>query len=112
TQAMAPQSSKATKSTAITVSGVRISHPDKLLYRDPDIDKLSLARYFEAIAPYLMPHVRGRRLAFLRCPDGADGKCFFQKHIPEELPAGLQRDGEHVLVTNARGLVWLAQRGV
>lgn len=109
---MTPKPAKAAESAAVTVSRVRITHPDKLLYRDPDIDKLSLARYFETVAPYLMPHVKGRRLAFMRCPDGADGKCFFQKHIPEELPAGLRHDGEHVLVTSAQGLVWLAQRGV
>lgn len=109
---MTTKPAKAAKGVAATVSRVRITHPDKLLYRDPDIDKLSLARYFETVAPYLMPHVKGRRLAFMRCPDGTDGKCFFQKHIPEELPAGLQHDGEHVLVTSAQGLVWLAQRGV
>lgn len=109
---MTSRPSKAAKRDAVTVSRVRITHPDKLLYRDPDIDKLSLARYLETVAPYLMPHVKGRRLAFLRCPDGIDGKCFFQKHIPEDLPAGLRHDGEHVLVTGAQGLLWLAQRGI
>ena len=111
-QTMTPTSAKVTKGAGPIVSRVRITHPDKLLYRDPDIDKLTLARYVDAISPYLQPHVKGRRLAFLRCPDGADGKCFFQKHIPEDLPAGLQHDGEHVLVTSTQGLVWLAQRGV
>jgi bifunctional non-homologous end joining protein LigD len=111
-QTMTPTSAKGTDTAASAVACVRITHPDKLLYRDPDIDKLTLARYVETVAPHLLPHVKGRRLAFLRCPDGADGECFFQKHIREELPAGLQHDGEHVLVTGTQGLVWLAQRGV
>lgn len=111
-QTMTSPSTTKPKGSESIVARIRITHPDKLLYRNPDIDKLTLARYFEAISPYLLPHVKGRRLAFLRCPDGAGGKCFFQKHIPEDLPAGLQHDGEHVLVTGAQGLVWLAQRGV
>src|SRR5690606_27021395 len=58
------------------------------------------------------PHVRKRRLALLRCPSGLASGCFFQKHLDEDLPQGLSRDGEHLLVSHERGLVELAQRGV
>ena len=109
---MVAPSARKSRDTAQTVAGILISHPGRLLFQDPDIDKLALARYYEAVAPHLLPHVKGRRLAFLRCPDGAQGKCFFQKHIPEDLPAGLSRDGEHILVSNVQGLVSLAQRGI
>ncbi len=94
------------------VARVRISHPDRLVFRNPDIEKVTLARYYEAVAPHLLPHVKNRRLAFLRCPQGIEDPCFFQKHIQEGLPAGLKRDGEHILVGSAQGLVELAQLGV
>ena len=95
-----------------TVAGVRISNPDRKVFQDPDIDKLELARYYEAMGEHLMPHLAKRRLALLRCPGGMQQPCFFQKHIHEDLPAGLRRDGEHILVTSVRGVVELAQRGV
>lgn len=95
-----------------TVAGVHVTHPDRLVYTSPPITKLQVAQYYHAIAPYLMPHIVRRRLAFLRCPEGLASECFFQKHIAERLPQGLARDGEHILVRNARGLVELAQRGV
>ena len=94
------------------VAGVRITHPDRLLFRDPDIDKLDLATYYKAVGEYLMPHLRGRRLAMLRCPEGAQAECFFQKHIAQRLPAGIRRDGEHILVAAPKGVVALAQNGV
>lgn len=98
--------------TESRLAGVRISHPDRLVYPDDAIRKLDVAAYYEAIAPQLLPHVRNRRLAVLRCPAGLAESCFFQKHIDTALPAGLKRDGEHILIVNTRGLVALAQHGV
>lgn len=94
------------------VAGVRITHPDRKLFRDPDIDKLELATYYDAVGEYIMPHLQGRRLAMLRCPEGTQSSCFFQKHIAQRLPAGVRRDGEHILVAAPKGVVALAQNGV
>lgn len=95
-----------------TIAGVRISHPDRIVYPDDGIRKHEVAEYYAAIAPHLMPHLRNRRLALMRCPGGLAEPCFFQKHIDDALPDGLKRDGEHILIVNTRGLVGLAQRGV
>jgi bifunctional non-homologous end joining protein LigD len=102
------------------VAGVRITHPERLLFPGSDLTKLDLARYFEAAWPYLEPHLAGRPLAFVRCPEGARAQCFFQKHWPETVagiePVDISEPGEkeppHALISALSGLVALAQRGV
>jgi bifunctional non-homologous end joining protein LigD len=92
---------------------IAISHPDRLVYRSPDITKLELARYYATIAPYMLPHVAHRRLALLRCPQGTTQPCFFQKKLSETTPPeGIELDQEQIVITSAEGLLALVQRGV
>ena len=61
-------------------AGVRLSHPEKVLYPEQDITKRDLANYYVRVAEWMLPHVKGRPLALLRCPEGHTKSCFFQKH--------------------------------
>ncbi|MDB5822500.1 MAG: ligase [Herminiimonas sp.] len=73
------------------VAGVRISHPSRILYADTDITKLMLARYYEEVGEQMLPHLAGRPLTLVRCPQGAAHQCFFQKHANETTPPDIER---------------------
>jgi bifunctional non-homologous end joining protein LigD len=103
------------------VEGVRLTHPDKVLFPSMGITKRQLADYYAAMAPRILPFVKARPLSLLRCPEGEGGECFFQKHagtyIPEQIariPITEKKGGEkdYLLVSDAGGLVACAQMGV
>lgn len=73
------------------VAGVRLSHPDRVLYPDQGLTKIDLARYYQAVADRLLPHLRDRPLSLVRCPSGSDERCFYQKHLGEGFPTAVGR---------------------
>lgn len=102
------------------VAGVEISHPDRILYPDLKLTKLDIARYYDSIADWIVPHVAGRPLTLVRCPEGLRGDCFFMKHSKVWAPSALRRVrikektklGEYLIADDIAGVVSLAQMGV
>src|SRR5690606_31925763 len=67
----------------------RLTHPKKPLFVPPGITKEELAHHYARVAERMLPHVAGRPLTLLRCPDGHHRPCFFQKHWNEQLPPSI-----------------------
>jgi bifunctional non-homologous end joining protein LigD len=95
-----------------------ITHPEKVMFPDDGITKGDLAAYYEAVAPVMLPHVRGRPVTMERFHRGIGSPGFFQKNVAKGFPAWLERvaapkkDGvvHHPIVTDGRALVWLANQ--
>ncbi len=63
-----------------SVRGIALSHGDRIVFPENGVRKRDIATYYDAVAPLMLPHLAGRPLSLLRCPDGAQAACFFQKH--------------------------------
>ncbi|WP_306316359.1 MULTISPECIES: non-homologous end-joining DNA ligase [unclassified Streptomyces] len=69
---------------------MELHRPGKHLF--PGITKRDLADYYEAVAPFALPHLRGRPLMLERHPDGiAGGPRFMQKDTPDHYPDWIHR---------------------
>jgi len=103
-----------------TVAGVKLTHPDKLLFNRLGVTKRELAMYYERVAEWVLPHLANRPLVLVRCPHGADGACFYQKNTETGFPRSIGHvtvqhdDGavSYALVNSTEGLVALVQLGV
>ena len=106
--------------TSPTVVGIRISHPDRVIYPDLGISKIQLARYYERIAEWIVPHVAARPLTLVHCPAGIAAPCHFLKHAKAWGPNALRRvriqektkRGEYLVADSIEAVVSLAQMGI
>jgi bifunctional non-homologous end joining protein LigD len=75
------RSRRARASSKPVLGGVKITHPDRVVYPDAKVTKLMVAEYYARVADRVLPFIVDRPLSIVRCPDGIDGQCFFQKHV-------------------------------
>ena len=68
-----------------------MSHPDRVLFPDQGITKLALAQYYERVCQWLLPHLQDRPLTLVRCPEGYNKDCFYQKHANDTVPDTIGR---------------------
>ena len=95
-----------------------ITHPEKVLFPDDGITKGELASYYETIAPFMLPHIRGRPVTMERYHRGIGAPGFFQKDVSKGFPDWLERAEvpkkggtvHHPLVSDTRSLLWLANQ--
>lgn len=103
------------------VSGVTLSHPDRVLFPEQGLTKLALARYYESVSEWILPHLEDRPLTLVRCPEGYKKECFYQKHAGDHIPKVVGRveipedDGSsswYMVADSLPALVGLVQMGV
>jgi len=87
---------------------LRLSNLDKPFWPDEGISKGDLLEYYRAVAPVLVPYLKGRPFTMRRYPDGAYGKAFFQKDAPSHMPDWIPRFHAQVSVRDkARTKKWI-----
>jgi len=105
---------------SIEFAGVRLTHPDRVLYPDQGITKLALAEYYAAIADWALPHIAQRPLTLVRCPEGQGKECFYQKHLGPGVPDVIggvkipEKNGSETypVIDDLAGLIALVQMSV
>jgi bifunctional non-homologous end joining protein LigD len=100
------------------VAGVRLSTPERVYFPEAGITKSELAQYYERMAERVLPGLANRPLSLVRCPEGREGECFFQKRafrsIPKIVPRVVVERGReaYAMVSDLASLVALVQVGV
>jgi bifunctional non-homologous end joining protein LigD len=112
---------KSKKASVTAGAPVRLTHPEKVLDVESNLTKQQLADYYWAVAPLMLPHVTGRPLSLVRCPEGSGQPCFYQKHVSHMLPPGIDavnvpdktgKSEPYITLSTAQALAGLAQIGV
>jgi bifunctional non-homologous end joining protein LigD len=91
-----------------------------VLYPDIGVTKLALAQFYERIAKWIVPHLEGRPLTLVRCPEGLRKECCYMKHSKVWAPPAVRRVmiqektkvGEYLVVDTVAALISLVQMGV
>ena len=85
---------------------VRITSPGKVLFYERGETKLDLVRYYAAVAEPLLRTMGGRPVLMQRFPQGASGKSFFQKRVPDNAPEWLQTTTVETATARRRARWW------
>jgi bifunctional non-homologous end joining protein LigD len=110
----------APQADGVVVAGIRVTHPERVLFDELGLTKEALARYYEGVADFLLPDLKHRPLSLVRCPQGPGEGCFYQKHIDKAWSDEIERvaipesDGEgiYAVANTAAAVVGLVQKGV
>jgi bifunctional non-homologous end joining protein LigD len=102
----------------VNILGVTISKPDKALWPEAGgapVTKADLARYYQDIGEWMLPHLKGRPCSLVRLPNGVGTEQFFQRHaspgMSEFLTAVKVRGDKapYVQIDRAEALIAAAQ---
>jgi bifunctional non-homologous end joining protein LigD len=110
------------RDAAVEIDGhsVSLTNLEKPFWPKLGITKGDLLRYYAAVAPALLPHVRDRAMVMKRYPNGATGKCFFMKRAPSPRPDWIETCAiEHgsgsiidfPMVQDLASLLWVVNLG-
>lgn len=102
---------------------VQLTHLERVLWPEAGLTKAHLIEYYRRVAPYLLPHLSGRRVTVTRFPGGVDRPGFYQKHLPGYAPPWIRRYRipsqetergyiDYPAVEDLPTLIWLANQAV
>ena len=105
---------KEAMSVGAAIAGVKLTHPDRLLW-DEGVSKQALAEFYAEIADHILPHIAGRVLSLVRAPSGAQAKSFFAKHpwagLDHVRAVDVGETEPMIAIDDLAGLIGLVQGG-
>ena len=72
------------------VGARKVTHAERVIDASSGLTKLDLVRYYESVAEWMLPHLRGRPVTLVRGPNGLGGELFFQKSAETSAIPGLR----------------------
>lgn len=115
-----PAASAAAQVGNAQVAGIKLSNPAKILYAEDGYTKMDIARHYANIEQWILPYLQDRPLSIVRCPDGYQKSCFFQKHVTQASHRHLRsvqldpaaQDAEYFIASTLPAIIELVQLGV
>ncbi len=120
--ARVPSGAMSDDAVTVEASGreLRITHPDKVFFKTRGETKLDLVRYYQAVEEPILRALGGRPTLMQRFPDGAHGKSFFQKRVPDSAPDWIETTevstpngttSNALVIADLAHLLWAVQQG-
>jgi bifunctional non-homologous end joining protein LigD len=112
--------SKAAHQEDLVLHGVRITHPNRIVFEEGKITKGDVARYYAAVAPLLLREIKNRPISLYRCPNGIKADCFYQRNVGFGLGADVYPfywdykglSYKYIYVKDVKGIMEMVQMGV
>jgi bifunctional non-homologous end joining protein LigD len=105
--------------SALTLHGIPITHPDRVISEVGNITKGELAQYYAAVSPYILRDIARHPLSLLRCPAGIHKDCFYQRNPGKGLGADVHpfefthkgKSYKYLFIEDEKGLLEIIQMG-
>ncbi|MEI9811479.1 MAG: hypothetical protein WDO18_01835 [Acidobacteriota bacterium] len=106
-------------SHTLAIANVNITHPERVISETGQITKGELAEYYGTVARFMLPGIANRPVSLLRCPEGVEKQCFYQrspgrglgKHVRSFEFTHHGQHFEYLYIEDERGLLELVQMG-
>jgi bifunctional non-homologous end joining protein LigD len=82
------------KPSAKPTASVKVTNSERVIDPSTGLTKLALVRYYESVAEWMLPHLKGRPVSLVRAPEGITKELFFQKHPETRMPGLTELDQE------------------
>ena len=92
----------------------KVTSGDRIVDKVSGATKQALADYYVAVLDRIFPQLQNRPVSVIRCPEGVDHACFFQRHVKHEIPGTIQvplEDESYVGIGGPEGILGMVQYG-
>lgn len=101
------------------VKNLALTHLEKVYWPEEGYTKGDLIAYYEKVAPFILPYLKGRPVMLHRYPEGIEGIDFYQKDLKFDPPEGIKtfpvkHEGKminYLIIDDLRSLLYAVNLG-